>query len=92
MQRAADEYEARTGQPMPGAAAGQLGYAWTVRDCVHMRDAASGHEPTPQEAEAAAARRIEALRDADSARAWLEDTRHQRAGRTSMADLVSGDC
>jgi hypothetical protein len=80
----ADEYEATHGRPAPGITLDMLGYTWELHDVVHMCVAVSGHELTADQAEA--------LLDADSARVWLEEIRHQRAGRVSLADLAAGDC
>jgi hypothetical protein len=91
-QVAADRYEAEHGRPAPGMTPGILGHVWELYDTVHMRVAASGREATVDQADGAAVRAVEALLDADSARVWLEETRHQRAGRVSLADLAAGDC
>lgn len=83
---------AAEGRPAPGMPPAALGFVWEAVDVTRGRVAASGHEATPEEAEAAAARRIEALLDADTARVYMEETRHQRAGRVSMEELAGGDC
>jgi hypothetical protein len=88
----ADEYEATHGRPAPGITLDMLGYTWELHDVVHMCVAVSGHELTADQAEASAVSAVEALLDADSARVWLEEIRHQRAGRVSLADLAAGDC
>jgi hypothetical protein len=48
-----DWHRARWGKPAPGMPPHLLGYAWTVRDVVHMRDRARGLAPTAEQAKAA---------------------------------------
>jgi hypothetical protein len=88
----AEEYEAERGRPMPGVTLAMLGYAWHLHDVVRMRVAASGRELTADQAARSAARAVEALLDADTARVWMEESRHERAGRVDMAELAGGDC
>jgi hypothetical protein len=92
MQVAAERYELEHGRPMPGATPETLGYLWQLHNIVTMQVDAAGHEATADQAEAAAVRRVESLLDADSARVWLDEMRHQRAGRVDLADLIAEDC
>ena len=87
-QQVADWHRERFGRPAPGMPAHLLGYAWTVRDVVHMRDRASGQARTEEEARAAAELAIEPVWCADSAELWLEETRHRRDGSVSLEELA----